>query len=220
MFKRKILTLCLGLSVLAAGSVIAQIAGRENQKDDSASSSTGLMKRPDGLQENRERKPKNDTDSEGIPEEIVYGQMFRHIEELNKKADEEESKGKNGKGLRGLYKEKANLNEKQSVTLDNTAKDVNARLFEVDSKAKQLIEQVRAKHPDGKLQAGEAPPEPPQELYDLSNQRKEILSQGIKTLRENFGPSEFAKFGEFVNKEVKTGIKMRMGSKRNSEEEN
>lgn len=219
MFKRKILTLCLGLSILAAGTVFAQIVSRDEQKSDTASSPTGLMKKPEGLKENRERKPKEESLSDDIPDEIVYGQMFLHIKELNKKADEEESKGRNGKQLRNLYKEKAKLNEKQAAALSETAKNVNSRLFEIDTKAKQIIEQVRAKHPDGKLNPGEAPPQPPRELYELSAQRKEVITQAVKDLQKNFNAEEFSKFRDFIDREIKSGITKRQGAKRNSEDE-
>ena len=46
----------------------------------------------------------------------------------------------------------------------------------------------------------------PPELEQLDEQRTSIILQGVTELRQNLGEIEFAKFTDFVNRKVKSGI--------------
>ena len=136
--------------------------------------------------------------------------------ELNKKADEDEKvKNKDGKPLRNLYKDWAKLDERQARILDNIARKTNLETKRLDDRARQIIDEIRAQTPNRTLQKGQRPPLPPQELENLQNQRTALMMQAINELRANFGEAEFARFSQFVNQNIRTGIKIISGKKAN-----
>ena len=56
---------------------------------------------------------------------MVYSQVFRHIKELNRKADDEERLGRDGEHFRKLYKQMAKLDDLQASLLDQIATETN-----------------------------------------------------------------------------------------------
>jgi hypothetical protein len=117
--------------------------------------------------------------------------------------------------FRNLYKEMAGLSEPQARDLDRIAHQTNQRIKQLDNRARQIINQIRSRVPGGRLQPGQAPPMPPPELEQLSEQRKAIILQSVGELRNNFGEAEFARFNDFVNRKVKAGIKKVKTNKNN-----
>lgn len=196
--------------------MIAQVADIFIQDSDTVSSPSKLKQKPPKVEKAANRK-RQDTvnmssaeanpEEQNIPEHIIYSQIFRHIQELNRKADDEESKGKDGSHFRKLYKEMAKLDDKESKALDKITEKTNLEIEKLDKKARKIIEQHRAKTPEGKLEFGQLPPAPPAELVELSNQRKALILQAVGELRTEFGEEEFAKFKDFVEREVKPGIR-------------
>jgi hypothetical protein len=134
---------------------------------------------------------------------------------LNKKADQEQQNNRDGMKFRNLYQEMAGLNDPQARDLDRIAQQTNQRLKQLDNRARQIINQIRARTPNGKLQPGQVPPMPPPELEQLSEQRKTLILQSVGELRNNFGEAEFARFNDFVNRKVKAGIKKVKTNKNN-----
>ena len=208
--KNYVLLSCTVVLLIAIGSVLAQVSGRFDVIFGEAWSPTGLKEKPVNL-----KKPADSTKYalQYVPDDIVYSQIFRHLEELNKKADEDEQKGKNGRGLRDLYKDTAQLNEQQARQLDHIAAKTNRATKELDARARQIIDAVRAQTPDRKLQKGQAPPRPPQELIYLNNSRRELIVQAVGELRANLGEEEFGRFSQFVNQKIRPGIKPISGKK-------
>ena len=195
------------LAIAVSGGIIAQVSNQIKQVD--FWSPSGLKPKPDNLPKKNPNQIQREifTNPADIPDEIVYGQIFRHLEELNIKADDEQRNNRDGSKFRGLYKVVAQLEEKEARTLDRIANQTNARLKQVDNRIRQIIDEAHAKTPGGRIPKGQPMPTPPPELDQLSEQRKNIILQGMMELRQNFGEAEFAKFTEFVNKKVKTGIK-------------
>ncbi len=200
------------LSVILGGSLI--VTSQVNQSRVEISSTSGIKPMPENLkvpsQNGNQSNQENKELFSDIPDEVTYRQIFKHIEELNKKADkEEQEKGKDGKKLRNLYKQMARLDEKQARTLDRIAGQANRELKKLDDRARQIIDQIRAQTPNRKIEPGQRPPLPPQELFDLAKQRKEITLNAISDLRKNLGTAEFIRFTQFINEKVKPGIKQR-----------
>jgi hypothetical protein len=156
-------------------------------------------------------QPAPQPESEEIPEYVVYGQIFRHLKELHKKADDEERQGRDGAHLRKLYKEMAKLDENQAAQLDAVAADANRDIEKLDKRALKIIGELRARHPAGKLAPGEQPPAPPAELAELSAKRRDRIGVARERLRSAFGEAAFARFNEFVRVRVKPGIR-RLGN--------
>ncbi len=135
------------------------------------------------------------------PEHVTYNQVFRHLKELNKEADDEEKKGKDGKHLRKLYKHLAKLDDAQAVILDLVAADTNRDVERLNAKADKIIKKFREKH-KGKLKPGDELPAPPDELMILSQERKQTVLRARDRLRYSIGEEAFAKFEKFVNERV------------------
>lgn len=142
-----------------------------------------------------------------VPEFVVYRQLFRHVAFLKQKADDVEKKGADGSALRGHYKQQAKLNDREAQVLDDVAAACNADVERLDRKAKKLVDEFRAKHPGGRLAAGEVPPTPPAELNSLWEERNRVVMQAREALRAAFGEQEFQRFDEHVRQGITPNIK-------------
>jgi type IV secretory pathway VirB10-like protein len=218
MNKRKlivaIIVIGIATSVFAlAGASIAQKSADE--KKATTSSPSGLKPKPEEAGPSaRPAQPNQQSQTaaaqpqdQTIPQDVIYDQMFRHIKELKKNADEEDSQGKDGSHFRTLYKRMAKLEDHQAAALDQIADDVDREVEKLNKRAKKIIDDVRSSHPDGKLAPGELPPSVPAELKMLSDQRRQVILQARERLRAAFGEEAFQKFDEFVQQRIKPGIR-------------
>ncbi|HKG59893.1 MAG TPA: hypothetical protein VKB05_08965 [Pyrinomonadaceae bacterium] len=209
-----LLAIALTTSALAlTGSSIAQKS--TSKKKATVSSPFGLKEVPAGLNK-EDREPASQTQTQQapaspqdqeVPLHVVYDQMFRHIKELNKKADEEASQGKDGEHFRTLYKRLARLEDPQSQALDRIAREVDREIEPLNKKAIEIIRSIRERHKDGKLAQGELPPEPPAELRVLADERRQVIMRAREELRASIGDDAFQRFDKFVKKRIKPGIR-------------
>ena len=126
-YMRKFFFLVAILATIAiGGTLIAQVSTQINFAD--VWSSSGLKQKPNDLRKNPNQIKRDFfTNPNDIPDDIAYGQVFRHIQELNGKADEEKRNNRNGEKFRNLYQEVAQIDEKQARILDNIAHETNQR---------------------------------------------------------------------------------------------
>ena len=199
---------------LAIGNSIAQKSDPQGQA--TVSSPSGLKAKPADLerttppgpaQSNPNGERPSQAPSQDVPQYVVYSQVFRHIKELHKKADDEERQGRDGEHFRKLYKEMAKLDEVQTSQLDQIATETNDEIEKLNIRARQIIAELRAKHPDGKLAQGELPPTPPAELGELSTKRRDVILQGRERIRSVFGENEFQRFDKFLQERMKPAIR-------------
>jgi hypothetical protein len=133
-----------------------------------------------------------------VPKHVKYIAMFRHMIDLNKKADAMEKDGIDGAALRHYYKGIAKLNDGQDSILQATAVDCVEQIKLPEAKAKAIVQSVRARYPGGILKPGEKPPEAPAELKQLQKERDNLILEAINSLRKKFGEEEFERFDKFV----------------------
>src|SRR5881394_982368 len=91
-----LLLVAFAISVLAIGSTIAQKPDRQGQIE--VSSPSGIKPKPGDLDRTTTPEPAQTNplagqpvptpESQEVPQYVVYGQVFRHIKELHRKADE------------------------------------------------------------------------------------------------------------------------------------
>lgn len=218
--KRLIVILLLAAvatSALAIGNTIAQKTNHPDQNQSTVTSPSGLKPKPADLDREMPSQPAQVNPlagqptpppaAEDVPEDIVYGQVFRHLKELRRKADDEERQGRAGVRFRQLYRQMAKLNDRQAMLLDEVAADTDREIEKLNRRAIDIIREVRAKHPEGKLATDERPPAPPAELAQLSAARRDLLMQARERLRSVFGEEEFRRFNRFVQGRVKPGIR-------------
>jgi hypothetical protein len=209
------LVLVVTTSAFAISRTIAQKTTDQGQGQATVSSPTGLKPKPtdDGAAPKPAQptpsvtRPASLPEEQSVPQYIVYGQMFRHIKELKRQADEEERQGRDGNHFRTLYQRMANLDDREAAALEQVATETNNKIEPLNKRAKEIIDGIRAQHPDGKLAQGESLPEPPAELRQLSEQRREIILQAREKLHAAFGDMRFSDFDKFVQQRVKAGIR-------------
>lgn len=205
-----LLAIALTTSALAlTGSSIAQRSTDKEKANVSAPS--GLKQVPADLDKDDRQSASPVQQAPASPQEVpvhvVYDQMFRHIKELNKKADDEAREGKDGEHFRTLYKRLARLDDHQAQVLDKISRDVDRELEPLNKKAVEIIRSIRERHKDGKLAQGELPPEPPAELRVLSDHRRQVILQAREDLHASIGDEAFQRFDDFVKERIKPGIR-------------
>ncbi|HSL55331.1 MAG TPA: hypothetical protein VK868_13095 [Pyrinomonadaceae bacterium] len=204
-----LLAIALTTSALAlTGSSIAQ---KNDKEKATVSSPSGLKQVPADLDKDDRQPasqiPTQQAPNQEVPVHVVYDQMFRHLKELNKKADDETRQGKDGEHFRTLYKRLAALDDHQSQVLDRIARDVDREIEPLNKKAVEIIRSIRERHKDGKLAQGELPPEPPAELRVLSDERRQVIMRAREELRASIGDEAFKNFDDFVKERIKPGIR-------------
>jgi len=142
-----------------------------------------------------------------IPLHVVYGQVFRHIRDLNRQADKDESKGLDGKHFRTLYKRMAKLEDKEAASLDRVAAEANKEMDKLDAEAAHLIKKFREKNPKGSANPNAPRPKPPAELMALSKTRREKLLAARDKLLAELGDEEFRRFEEFLQERIAPEIR-------------
>lgn len=190
--KRKRITFALCL--LATIAVVVYL--RSNAQDTTSTKPPAQAKQNNKLQPNSNIRPQD-----------IYEQMFRHYAALQNQAQAAEHEGKDGSALRSFYRREAKLTDQQDSQLNAIASDCVNELERLDARAKQVIDEARARTPGGQLKKGEMPPDPPAELSDLQQQREAKVLQARDKLHTGFGDAEFARFDGFVQQTVAANMK-------------
>ncbi len=137
-----------------------------------------------------------------IPTQITYLFLFKRVDNLDKKAADEEAKGKDGKIYRQHYKDKAKLTDTQNDALFKVAKDCLKDVSKIDDEARKIIDKDYAKYPGGKIKAGDPIPTPPIELTTLKLERDATVLRYLDVLKTSFSPTDFLKFQQFVEQDI------------------
>jgi uncharacterized coiled-coil protein SlyX len=212
--KRLMILVCLitGLGVFAIGmtsepKLAASVSMTKSERASGAVAGghNNLTPLPTTAQQNAgaEAHPNN----QRIPLHVVYGQVFRHIRDLNRQADKDESKGQDGKHFRTLYKRMAKLADKEAASLDRVAAEINREMDKLDAEAARLIKKFREKNPKGSAAPDAPRPKPPAELMALSKTRREKLLAAREKLLAELGDEEFRRFEEFLQERIAPEIR-------------
>ncbi|HEX6719107.1 MAG TPA: hypothetical protein VF088_18510 [Pyrinomonadaceae bacterium] len=131
------------------------------------------------------------------PEHVIYRQFFHHLVTLKARANDVESKGGDGRGLRSYFKRKANLTENEAAVLDAVAADCEREVADLDAKAKLIIDAYRARLLHGKIDSKNLPPLPPQ-LATLQEQRNLAILHARERLQKSLGQQAFSRLDDFI----------------------
>jgi uncharacterized coiled-coil protein SlyX len=207
--KRLMMLVCLitGLCVFAIGmtsepELAASVTQTQNEMASKAvvSGYDNLKPLPTTTQQNAgaEAQP-ND---QQIPLHVVYGQVFRHIKDLNRQADEEELKGKDGEHFRTLYQRMAKLKDEDAIALDRIAAEAIKEMDKLDAEAAHLIKKFRQMNPKGSAGLGTPRPKPPAGLMTLLKARREKILAARDKLFQALGDEEFGRFEKFLYDQI------------------
>jgi len=217
--KKKIFVLTLSFMALGAGTYafsnkarltgVVSVALNEKKRDGSALSTTRHA--PDLIPAQQQDKPGQDGSSgpeqAAIPEEVVYGILFRQITAMKREAVRLERQGQDGSALRNHVKKEAKLKDEQAWVLERIALGTEQEVAHIDKQAKKIINAIRVRYPKGRLKDGEPLPLPPPELHTLNEQRKNVILQARERLRSALGDGEFQKFDSFTKEKIARKIK-------------
>jgi hypothetical protein len=142
-----------------------------------------------------------------VPKQIIYGILFREITAYRKKADELSRNGEDATALRNHHKEKLKLTDEQSAELDRIVAESSRETEKLDGEAKRIIDAARARHPGGRIEAGESLPPPPPELGALQRQRDAVILAARGRLRSVFGEGEFNRIDDFLQQDISSKMK-------------
>lgn len=141
------------------------------------------------------------------PVEAIYGILFREVTLFKKEAKLLKAKGKPSDSIRLHHKNKYKLDDAKDKVLERIAAQADAEAAVVDRKAKQVINEVRARNPKGVVRPGERLPMPPVQLMTLQQERDRTILNAREQLRLTLGDHDFQQFDEAVKQEI--GRKMR-----------
>jgi hypothetical protein len=141
-------------------------------------------------------------DTSELPDHVVYEFYFLRVAVLNARAIKKERDAKPGNDLRAKGIGTAELDASQRRVLDTTAIECLQKARELDLKARQIINNVRAHYHEGRIGTGQAAPELPAELTVLQAARNSVFLQGRDSLRREFGDEKFAAFDRFVRSAI------------------
>jgi hypothetical protein len=142
------------------------------------------------------------TSSDGLPEAVVYRQIFRHVLALQQDADALEKKGEDASRQRSFYKKNAGLTDEEDAILTGVAKDCLAEVTRQDQEAYRLIRAVRSQVPNGVVAIGQVAPPPPAELSAMQEERDAITLRARDRLRSELGDQPFERFAQFVRTKI------------------
>jgi hypothetical protein len=137
-----------------------------------------------------------------VPKPVIYSILFREMRSFQQQAHEMELQERDATALRKFHQNKFQLTDDQNAALARIASANERDVTRLDRKAREIIDAVRARHPNGRLAEGETLPPPPAELKALQAQRDAAMLQAREQLRAAFGAAKFAQFDETLQQEI------------------
>jgi len=133
-----------------------------------------------------------------VPDAVAYQHLFRRVLALKKRADEAAQQGKDRSSLRSLLAREAGLNDAEAQWLEAAATQCATDLAPVDSQAKAVVAETRARYPYGILNPSFPPPAPDPRLHDLQQQRNDAVMTCRERLRNTLGEESFLKLDNWL----------------------
>jgi len=217
--KKKIIILTLSLTVLGVGTFAlsnrVQLAANASalsakKRNDSTQFASQYVPNPVPAQQQdtpQQHRALTREQAEHIPEEVVYGILFRQITAMKRAAVRRERQGQDGSSLRNHVRKEARLKDEQARVVDRIALETEQEIAHPDKQARKIINAIRVRYPKGRLQDGESLPLPPPELRMLNEQRKNIILQARERLRTALGEAEFKRFDDFTKEKMARKIR-------------
>lgn len=214
--KKKIVVLALSLVALAASAYsfnheirlvgVASATAVEKKRDGFAREAVRHAPDP-ARQQAGAGQHGSSGEGEAVPEEVMYGILFRQMTAMMRQAAKLERRGQDGSALRAHVKKEAKLKDEQARTLDRIALETEQEVARTDKEAAKVISEFRKRYPRGRLKDGEVLPPPPAELRALNEQRKNTILLARERLRNELGEGEFQRFDKFTKEKIGRKVK-------------
>ncbi len=131
-----------------------------------------------------------------FPDHVTYEFLFRKIQFLVDKNIPDSR-------LYEMMQDEYGLNAAQAERLKQIALSSVAEVKLQDSRAREIIAQVRGKHPNGRLAPGEKPPAVPPELVAAQEARNRMILRARSELQASLGDNSFNLFDQSVKKKIR-----------------
>jgi len=141
------------------------------------------------------------TQTSVVPDNVVYGIMFRQIAAFNAKADEVERSGGDGRSLRRHFARIATLNDAESELLDRIAADYMREAGIIDARQRAMVDAFHVQYPGGQMPHGE-PRERPAAYHELNLDRDQLYLRMRDQLQTVLGTETFARFDTAVRSKI------------------
>jgi hypothetical protein len=133
-----------------------------------------------------------------LPTQVVYWQLFRHVNYLEGQAESAAQRGQDGSALRNFYQVSAGLTTSEATLLKQTASATATDVQAVDSQIQAVVSQFRAQLPRIDPSGKTAMPSPPPQLRTLQAQKDSAILARVSSLQAGFGATRFQQFDTYV----------------------
>ncbi len=135
----------------------------------------------------------------------LYWHFLDYQRFLDKSADDQEKKGKNGAELREKLQRKLGFSTYQFTIVRDAAQKLDRDLKKKDAQAMVIIAAFRKKYPPDQPLKGLLPPPPP-ELETLQQERDNLIEQAVVDLKAQLGPEATRKLDSFLQNEFAPSV--------------
>lgn len=129
--------------------------------------------------------------SKQVPDYVIYEFYFHKIAFFNNLAQQKEQSGLSGGGFQATIINELGINQTQYGILNQIAAQALAQAAAMDANAATIIQQERARYPQGKLASKNQYPPLPPELTTLQASRNSIILNAINQLSQQLGQAAF-----------------------------
>jgi hypothetical protein len=140
--------------------------------------------------------------NQNVPDKIVYFILFNHLVGLKNESEKLQSEGKSPIKYLEIYQKQANIDEIQTQYIFQLAQRCLDEVKPIDENAKKLIDEVRAKFPNGQVKSAEDIPPPPTELKELQKKKDETILRFRDELKNFLGETKFAEFEQLTRQKI------------------
>jgi hypothetical protein len=146
-------------------------------------------------------KPNNSSSiiKDGLPREVIYEQLFKHIAKISQQAAKLQSKGKDSKSLLSIFKRHAKLTDQQNDLLFKSASSFDTKAKALDKKYSADIAKVKELMKKSKIAAQPSPITFPDGFNKYKDERKVLVSESINNLKSGLGTTPSSNLEKFMS---------------------
>lgn len=133
-----------------------------------------------------------------IPDNVLYESIFRLDVTFQRQAEEQELAGEPVTPLINYFKEQFNLTDTEAEQVHRIAREFAEAVGPTDKQASNIIDGIRKRFPNGRVEPGQEVPPPPPELTELQRQRDSIVLDHRDELINSLGSEKFALVDDVV----------------------
>ena len=137
-----------------------------------------------------------------VPDNVVYGIMFRQIAAFNAKEDEVERQGGDGRSLRRHFARIAGLNDSETALLERVTADYLREASIIDARQQAMVDAFHVQYPGGQMPHGEPRQPHPAAFHELGLERDRLYLRMRDQLQTVLGPETFARFDTAVRSKI------------------